>query len=67
MIKRYLCFTCYSFHPERHGISEEEFKAGDNVCKEVKCKHRGEPLEEGWLCEVCDKIFHTNMPHPHKL
>lgn len=65
MQKRYICFVCYKFHPEMRGASEEEFLAGDNVCKNEKCTRRGQPLEEGWLCEICDKILPNNTPHPH--
>ena len=27
MQKRYICFTCYGFHPEMKGVSQEEFDA----------------------------------------
>ena len=40
MERRYLCLTCYTFHPEMKGVSEEEFKAGNNICKEEKCAHK---------------------------
>ncbi len=31
---RYICFTCYKFHPEMKGVSQVEFKHGNNVCNE---------------------------------
>ncbi|OGK16180.1 hypothetical protein A2690_01940 [Candidatus Roizmanbacteria bacterium RIFCSPHIGHO2_01_FULL_39_12b] len=65
MKKRYICFTCYSFHPEMKGITEEEFEAGDNVCKEEKCKFKGQPLEPANLCETCSELFRENENHEH--
>ncbi len=47
------------------GVSEEEFLAGDNVCKQPKCTRLGQPLEVGWFCDICEKFFPTNIPHPH--
>ncbi len=65
MQKRYICFTCYGFHPEMWGVSQGEFKAGNNVCHEEKCKRKGQPLEEAYLCDVCKKLFQTPTQHPH--
>lgn len=65
MQKRYICFTCYSFHPEMKGVSEEEFKSGHNVCKEGKCKFKGQPLEIANLCNTCDKLFREKEDHEH--
>ncbi len=63
--KRYVCFTCYKYHPEMRGGSEEEFNSGNNVCKEEKCKRKGEMLEAAIYCEKCDKIFSFEQKHNH--
>ena len=47
------------------GVSEEEFQAGNNVCKEEKCTRRGKPLEEAYICDTCDKLYLVNEPHLH--
>lgn len=65
MVKRYICFTCYKFHPEMRGVSEDEFNAGKRVCTQEKCTKRGQPLEVGNLCEVCDRIFPLSSNHSH--
>ena len=65
MEKRYICFICYSYHPEMKGVSEEEFNAGNNICKEEKCKRKGEPLEPALYCEKCDKMFPFSSEHEH--
>lgn len=65
MKKRYVCFTCYGFHPEMKGVIEKEFLGGDNVCKEEKCKFKGKILEEADLCEKCDKLFRVTDHHSH--
>ncbi len=48
-----------------HGVSEEEFIAGNNVCKEPKCKFRGHALEEAFHCTECNKMVHRNKKHEH--
>ena len=63
MQKRFMCWTCYQAHPERKGVSEQEFKNGKNVCDDGKCSFRGKTLEEVELCEKCDKLF---KPGTHK-
>ncbi len=55
--KRYICFQCYGFHPEMRGVSEEEFLAGDNVCKEEKCLRKGQTLESAFYRGEEDKMF----------
>lgn len=65
MERRYLCLTCYTFHPEMKGVSEEEFKAGNNVCKEEKCAHKGKTLEAADHCDKCDKMFPAGT-HTHE-
>ncbi len=65
MKKRYVCLVCYGFHPEMKGISEEEFNAGDNVCKEEKCKRRGESLNPVYSCDECGKLYPVDEEHAH--
>lgn len=65
MQKRYICFVCYKFHPEMKGVSEEEFNAGDNVCKQEKCTRKGQPLESAYVCSVCSKLYPINEKHKH--
>jgi len=65
MEKRYVCFTCYQFHPEMKGVSEEEFHAGDNVCTDKKCVRVGQPLEEAYHCELCDVLYRVGEEHTH--
>ena len=55
--KRFICFTCYSFHPEMRGVSEKEFRAGNKACREEKCKFKGRVLEESFHCEECGKML----------
>ena len=57
MGKRYLCFTCYQYHPEMRGVSEDEFNAGSNTCQEEKCICKGQTLEAGEYCKECDKMY----------
>ena len=64
--KRYLCMQCYSFHSEMRGVSEEEFLDGDNVCKELKCIRRGQPLEPAFYCEICDKMIPWEEHEAHR-
>lgn len=47
------------------GVSEEEFNAGDNVCKEEKCIMKGLPLETADHCEICNKLFKIEEHHTH--
>ena len=63
--KRYVCFVCYSYHPEMKGVSEEEFNAGNNVCKEEKCKRKGQYLDTAIYCEKCNKLFPPDSNHKH--
>jgi len=65
MEKRFVCFTCYKFHPEMKGVSEEEFNTGENCCKQEKCAHKGEKLEAAEYCELCDMLFLFGA-HKHK-
>ena len=65
MKKRYICFICYQYHPEMKGVSEEEFKAGNNVCTEENCTHKGQKLNEVESCDKCDK-FYLMGTHTHK-
>ncbi len=65
MQRRYICFTCYQYHPEMKGVSEEEFIAGNNVCREEKCVHKGELLEAAIFCEVCQKMYRESENHKH--
>lgn len=64
MKKTYLCFTCYNYHPERHGISEDEFERGNKTCQQEKCTCRGQEFEAAQYCEACDKMFHYGT-HKH--
>ncbi len=57
MKKSYLCFTCYSYHPEMHGVSEDQFKQGDKTCQQEKCPYRGQELAAAEHCMECDKMF----------
>ena len=66
MKKCYVCFVCYSFHPEMKGVSEEEFNNGNNVCKEEKCKRKSEPLEAAVYCERSNKMFRFEVNKEHK-
>ena len=66
MEKRYVCFICYKFHPEMKGVSEVEFKAGDNVCVDPKCVNNGKPLEEALRCEQCEVLYKPDTQHKHK-
>ncbi|MBI3385107.1 hypothetical protein HY030_02870 [Candidatus Gottesmanbacteria bacterium] len=66
MQKRYLCLRCYSFHPEMRGVSEEEFLAGDNVCKEEKCIRKGQLLEAAYFCQSCEVMYPAEEAHVHK-
>jgi len=63
--RRYICFTCYKFHSEMRGISLDEFNAGDNVCKEIKCERKGQPLEPADYCDICDSLFPIKEKHQH--
>lgn len=63
--KRYICFQCYIFHPEMRGVLEEEFLAGNNVCKEEKCIRKGDPLESAFYCGVEDKMFRWEELESH--
>ncbi len=47
------------------GVSEKEFNSGDNVCKEIKCKRRGQPLEPAYVCEICDVLYPIDKIHQH--
>ena len=47
------------------GVSEEEFKAGNNVCTEENCTHKGQKLNEVESCDKCDK-FYLMGTHTHK-
>ena len=64
MEKRHVCFTCYQYHPEMKGVSEEEFKAGNNVCREEKCTCKGQELEAVEHCQKCDRLFRVGE-HVH--
>ena len=66
MEKRFVCFTCYRFHPETKGFSEEEFESGDNICKQEKCVHRGEKLELAEDCKVCNRLFPFGKHKQHQ-
>lgn len=65
MAKRYICFTCYKFHPEMKGVSEEEFLKGNNVCKQERCFRHGQPLEPAHACEICGKLYPRDGKHTH--
>lgn len=56
---------CYSFHPEIQGASEKEYNAGNNVCKEEKCKRKGEALEPAFFCDICQKMIPFEEEHKH--
>ena len=47
------------------GISLDEFNAGDNVCKEIKCERKGQPLEPADYCDICDSLFPIKEKHQH--
>ena len=64
MAKRFLCFTCYNYHPEMRGISEDEFDRGNKTCQEPKCAHKGQEFEPAQYCEPCDKMFRHGT-HAH--
>jgi len=57
--------TCYSFHPDMKGVSQEEFDMGNNVCREEKCKFKGQSLEQANYCEACDKLLRVTQEHEH--
>jgi len=73
MEKRYLCFTCYHYHPEMRGVSQAEFNAaasagptaGKNVCDQPKCPFKGSPLEPAEYCEKCEKMFKAGEHRGH--
>ena len=48
------------------GVTEEEFKNGENDCKEDKCVRKGESLEEAMFCRYCNKMLPFDKNHNHE-
>jgi len=64
--KRYLCFTCYGYHPEMRGVSEEEFENGHKNCTEEKCSCKEDLLKPAFYCEKCDKMIEFELEQDHQ-
>ena len=47
------------------GVSQEEFDSGNNVCNEIKCVRKGQPLEPADHCDICDSQFPIQEQHHH--